>query len=149
MNVMAFTNTRVFNLFAQRPTARLKGQTWKGNSLAFNGNVVLLRRTLYLRRKRQRVSACEGQFKDSLIVGPLSGFQVHRNAATEQKVVATEDLHAGELALWVKAQHYGALGAYLPLGVAWGSSNGSEGIAFACQHPKVDWQPYFFTLSTI
>lgn len=32
----------------------------------------------------------EGQFKDNLIVGPLSGFQVRRNAATEQKVVATE-----------------------------------------------------------
>lgn len=83
-------------------------------------------------RGRGRRCLREGQFKDDLIVGPLSGFQVHKNAATEQKVVATEDQCAGGCALWVKARQHGALYAFLLLGVAWGSSNGSDGIAFAC-----------------
>lgn len=81
--------------------------------------------------------------------GPCRAFKSTETLRQNKEVVATEDLRAGGLALGVKARHYGTLDAVLRLGVAWGSSNGSEGIAFACQHPKVDWQPYFFILSTI
>lgn len=46
------------------------------NSLAFNGNVLLPRRTLLLQRKC--LCECLGEFKDTPIVGPLSGCQAYR-----------------------------------------------------------------------
>lgn len=80
----------------------------------------------------------EGQFKDNLIVGPLSGFQVQRNAATGQKVVTTEDRRAKGCVMWVKARHYGALGKAVV-----GLMGSHLGVS------ALDWQPNFIILSTI
>lgn len=99
---LAFTNSRVFNLFAQRPTARLKGQTRKGNSLAFNGNVVLLRRTL--QRKRQRVSAW-GSVQGQLDCwGPCQAFKSGGMLRQNKRWRRQRIGGAGGSALWVKAR---------------------------------------------
>lgn len=62
----------------------------------------------------------------------MSGFQVPRNAATEQKVVATEGRCAGGHTLRAKTRCCGALDVFLLVGVAWESSNGFDGMAFVC-----------------
>lgn len=54
VNLLAFTNTGVFSLLAQRRTAHVKGHAWRKRSLAFNGNVALLPTTLCLQRRRRR-----------------------------------------------------------------------------------------------